>query len=134
VSGGDETVLVVEDEADVRELVCSVLECYGYRVLAADSGPHALRVWHEHQKEIQLVLTDLVMPERMNGWELAELLWGERPDLRVIFTSGYSNEVAGSQFVSIGDRHYLQKPYQPQKLARRIREVMDQPPVTPCAH
>jgi len=134
VRGGDETILVVEDEADVRELVSSVLECYGYRVLAADSGPQALKVWREHQRDINLVLTDLVMPGRMSGWELAEQLWDERPDLPVIFTSGYSNEVAGHEFVSTGDRHYLQKPYQPQKLARRIREVLDQPPVTLCAH
>lgn len=130
VRGGTETILVVEDEHNVRDLVCAILECHGYRVLQAASGRKALEVWAERRADIDLVLTDLVMPDRMNGRELAERLWQDQPRLKVIFTSGYSADVVGRDFVLRHGLNYLQKPYHPHKLALAIREVLDQPAIT----
>ncbi len=123
--GGHETILVVEDEFAVRELVCSVLEGQGYNILSAETGVKALDVWEEHKKKIDLLLTDLVMPDRLNGRELAEKLRAERPKLKVIFTSGYTADVVGKDFVSQQGLHYLQKPYDPQKLAAAVRNCLD---------
>ena len=118
VRGGTETILVVEDEAPVRELVCRLLADQGYRILQAESGLKALQVWQDQKEQISLLVTDLVMPDRLNGRELAEKLLAERPQLRVIFTSGYSADVVGKDFVPRRGLKYLQKPYPPQKLAR----------------
>jgi DNA-binding NtrC family response regulator len=84
-----------------------------------------MELWHGHRDEIDLVLTDLVMPDRMNGRELAERLWAERPQLKVLFTSGYSAEVVGKDFVLRPGLNYLQKPFQPQKLALVVRDCLD---------
>ena len=125
VRGGTETILVVEDEALLRELVCSLLGGHGYKILEAESGVKALNVWEAHRDKIDLVLTDLVMPDRLNGRELAEKLWAERPELKVIFTSGYSADVVGKDFVLRKGLRYLQKPYPPHKLAFIVRECLD---------
>jgi CheY-like chemotaxis protein len=125
VRGGSETILVVEDEAPVRELVCTLLAAHGYRILQADSGTKALDLWAACKEQVDLVLTDLVMPDRVSGRELAERLWGERPNLKVIFTSGYSAEVVGKDFVLRRGLNYLQKPYHPDKLAAAVRECLD---------
>jgi len=123
--GGTETILVVEDEAPVRELVCNLLAGHGYNILQAESGLKALEVWRECKDRIDLLLTDLVMPDRVNGRELAEKLWVERPKLKVIFTSGYSADVVGKDFVLRGGLNYLQKPYHPHKLALVVRDCLD---------
>ncbi len=123
--GGTETILVVEDEAPVRELVCNLLARHGYQILQAESGAKALEVWRESKDRINLVLTDLIMPDQLNGRELAEKLWAERPQLKVIFTSGYSAEVVGKDFVLRPDLNYLQKPYHPRKLALAVRDCLD---------
>lgn len=125
VRGGTETILVVEDETPVRELVCDLLAGHGYKILQAESGRKALDVWEGSKDRIDLVLTDLVMPDRMNGRELAERLWLERPDLKVIFTSGYSAEVVGKDFVMRRGLNYLQKPYPPHRLATVVRDCLD---------
>src|ERR1041384_8059777 len=125
VRGGTETILVVEDEAPVRELVCDLLSGLGYHVVQAESGLKALEKWPHCKDQVDLVLTDLVMPDRVNGRELAEKLWAERPELKVVFMSGYSAEVVGKDFVQRCGRNYLQKPYHPHKLARTIRDCLD---------
>jgi nitrogen-specific signal transduction histidine kinase/ActR/RegA family two-component response regulator len=125
VRGGTETILVVEDEWSVRELVCHLLKAKGYRVLQADSGAKALDVWKSTTEQIDLVLTDLVMPDRVNGRELAERLWAEKPSLKVIFTSGYSADVVGRDFVARSGLNYLQKPYHPNQLAVVVRDCLD---------
>jgi PAS domain S-box-containing protein len=125
VRGGNETVLVVEDEIALRELVCSVLIGHGYNILQAETGVKALEVWAQNKDKIDLLLTDLVMPDRLNGRELAEQLRAEEPKLKVIFTSGYSADVVGKDFVSQHGLHYLQKPYDPQKLALTVRNCLD---------
>jgi two-component system, cell cycle sensor histidine kinase and response regulator CckA len=123
--GGTETILVVEDEAPVRELVCNILAGHGYRVLQAESGARALQVWQDSKGKIDLLVTDLVMPDRLNGRELAEKLWTERPRLKVIFTSGYSADAVGKDFVLRRGLNYLQKPYHPGKLALAVRDCLD---------
>ena len=125
VRGGTETILVVEDEAPVRDLVCALLASYGYKILQAESGHKALEVWTQCKDEVDLLLTDLVMPERINGRELAEKLRAERPELKVIFTSGYSQDVVGHEFVLRQGLNFLQKPYPPHKLALAVRDCLD---------
>ena len=109
----------------VRELVCHTLTSYGYQILQAESGTKALEVWKNSKEKIDLLLTDLVMPDRMNGRELAERLWTERPKLKVIFTSGYSADVVGKDFVLRDGLNYLQKPYHPHKLVLTVRDCLD---------
>jgi PAS domain S-box-containing protein len=125
IRGGTETILLVEDEKAVRELVARVLEKHGYHVLQAATGVEAVGIWHGHKKDIALLLTDLVMPENMNGRELAEKLWADRADLRVIFSSGYSADIVGKDFKLEPDLNYLQKPYQPQTLVLAVRRCLD---------
>jgi PAS domain S-box-containing protein len=125
IRGGSETILLVEDEKPVRELVARVLEKYGYKVLQAGSGAEAIEVWNPHKDEIHMLLTDLIMPGAMNGRELAETLRMERPDLKVIFTSGYSADIVGKDFKIEADLNFLQKPYHPQTLALAVRRCLD---------
>ena len=125
VRGGTETILLVEDERPVRELVARVLQKHGYKVWQASSGNDALGVWQEHKRDISLLLTDLVMPGNMNGHDLAEKLRNEQPGLKVMFTSGYSADIVGKNFKLEPDLNFLQKPYQPQTLARAVRRCLD---------
>jgi CheY-like chemotaxis protein len=125
IRGGNETILMVEDEAELRLLGRQILECYGYRVLEATTGAEALKLWPQHSREIDLLLTDMRMPEGITGWELAEKLRSEKPGLKVICTSGYSEEFhEGNPGMSQGIR-FLQKPFRPQTLALAVRECFD---------
>jgi PAS domain S-box-containing protein len=125
VRGGTETILVVEDEALVRELACNVLAGHGYRILQAESGAAALKVWQTSKERIDLLLTDLVMPDCLNGRELAEKLWAERPRLKVLFTSGYSADVVAKDSVLRSGLNFLPKPCHPHKLALAVRDCLD---------
>jgi PAS domain S-box-containing protein len=124
VNGGQETILVVEDEPGLLELVRHMLASYHYRVLTAASGGEALRVWDEHQGRIDLLLTDMIMPGGMTGGELAAELKKRKPGLNVIYTSGYSAELIGKDIGQNGT-NFLPKPYQPHQVARMIREIID---------
>lgn len=126
-SGGRETILLVEDEPVLRELVAKVLKGYQYRVLEAETGVHALQVWNEYQGKIDLLLTDMVMPGGVSGAELAQRLRQCKADLRVIYSSGYSSEIVGKNF-SENDLIFLAKPYRPPQLAHRVRKCLDSPP------
>ncbi len=123
--GGNETILVVEDEFPLRELVNSILTALGYRVLEAGTGAKALEIWRAHRDEIDLVLTDIIMPEGMTGRDLVEKIHAEKPDLKAIYTSGYSADIVGKDFVLQEGVNYLQKPFVPQKLARAVRNCLD---------
>jgi PAS domain S-box-containing protein len=125
VRGGKETILLVEDEVPVCDLVSRVLGKYGYKVLSANDATEAIEVWRNHKQEISLLLTDLVMPNHINGRELAERLRAEQPKLKVIFTSGYSADIVGKDFKLEPDLNFLQKPYQPQMLAMTVRRCLD---------
>jgi len=125
VSGGTETILVVEDEPALRELVRGVLELYGYKVLEAIHGKEALTVWAKHKNEIDLLLTDMVMPEGISGLDLAERLREEDPTLKVIYTSGYSMDLFSSRQKMTEGVNFLPKPYQPKALAKMLRDALD---------
>jgi PAS domain S-box-containing protein len=121
---GTETVLLVEDDLPVRLLVGNLLQRCGYIVLQAESGAAALRIWREHLEKIHLLLTDLVMPDGVTGRQLARQLQSEKPDLKVIYTSGYSAE-AGEGPALIDGVNFLQKPYPSGKLAKTVRNCLD---------
>jgi PAS domain S-box-containing protein len=122
---GSETILVVEDEDAVRELVLDVLVRSGYTVLSASNGRQALGVWRSHGAGIDLLLTDVVMPGGMNGFELARRLRLENPGLAVVFTSGYSADTHDEGHVLRHDVNFLSKPYTLPKLAQVVRRSLD---------
>jgi CheY-like chemotaxis protein len=117
-------LLLVEDEAAVRASVRRLLEWHGYRVLEARTGADALRIYDAYEGEIDLVLTDILMPE-MGGYELVELLRARRPDLRVVFMSGYAERALTTNGAIPSGTGYLEKPFTVETLMRRIREVLD---------
>jgi len=130
IQGGNETILLVEDEPGVRELGRSILEQYHYRVLAAASGAEALRLWDEHEGQIDLLFTDMIMPGGMTGGEVATELRKRKPGLKMIYTSGYSAELIGTDFKKSGIP-FLAKPYLPSQLAQVVRECLDGPAPDP---
>lgn len=123
------TILVVEDEDMLRDFVGQALGVLGYRVLTAANGRDALKVWSEHRDEIDLLLTDVVMPESISGRQLAHTLIVEKPDLKVIFTSGYSAELLGEDFEQEKEFGFLAKPYLPDRLASTVAAHLQRPPV-----
>jgi len=123
--GGNETILFVEDDPFLRASVRKALTQLGYRVLEAINGVEALDVWKQNRDEINLLLTDLVMPGGINGIELAAQLLETNPKLKVIYASGYSAEVASKDFRLEEGVNFLNKPFQAQKLAQAIRNSLD---------
>lgn len=123
--GGGEAILLVEDEAAVREFTTAVLQRYGYRVLQASNGTDALEVWKWHGSRIALLLTDLVLEDHMTGLDLAKKLRAAKPGLGVICTSGYGREIMARSGALPGGCHFLQKPCRPQALAGAVRAVLD---------
>jgi CheY-like chemotaxis protein len=126
-AGGDETILVVEDDDAVRELTRTLLERFGYRTVEAASGPQALKQWGGRISEIDLMMTDMVMPGGVTGRELAERMRARRPSLKVLFMSGYSPEVAGkdTEFIHRNGSCFLQKPVPPRDLLQTVRRCLD---------
>jgi CheY-like chemotaxis protein len=118
-----ETVLVVEDEEIVRELVCDVLAEQGYNVICAADGIEALKVAADFDGTIHLLVTDVIMPH-MNGHELAGKLSGIRPEMKVLYVSGYSDNDIGDHGELDPRFELLQKPFTPQTLARKIHDVI----------
>ena len=110
----------------LRASVRIALSRLGYRVLEAVHRRRGLEVWKQHRDEIRLLLTDLVMPGGMTGKELAEQLLQQNPKLKVIYSSGYSAEVAGKDLLLEEGVNFLAKPFQTHKLAQTIRRRMDQ--------
>jgi two-component system cell cycle sensor histidine kinase/response regulator CckA len=125
---GTESVLLVEDEDAVRRLAARVLRARGYTVLEARDGEEAERIATEHPGRIHMVVTDLVMP-RMSGRQLAGVLARIRPELRILFMSGYTDEAVGRQGVNGAGADFLQKPFSLDELARKVRQVLDANPV-----
>jgi signal transduction histidine kinase len=123
-SVGLETVLLVEDESGVRALVETVLKKLGYKVLVADSGETALKIWVERQGSIDILLTDVIMPQ-MSGGDLAHKLREQNPRLKILFMSGYTDDMIASHGVLAGETQLIQKPFTTEALARRIRSVLD---------
>jgi two-component system cell cycle sensor histidine kinase/response regulator CckA len=127
--GGEETILVVEDDYTVRELVKSMLERYGYTVLSANSGLEALELFGERNEEIAMVLSDVIMP-RMSGKDLITALLLMRPQLRFLYMTGYTETELATHGVADASKIVLQKPFTAEVLATRVREILDLPEFT----
>jgi CheY-like chemotaxis protein len=121
---GTGTILLVEDEEVVRNLTREILEHVGYTVLSASGAAEALELCRSHEGPIQLLLTDVVMPE-MGGRELALALAPQRPEMRVLYMSGYTDNAAILNGVAESGSAFLQKPFTPAGLAHKVREVLD---------
>ena len=126
--GGNETILVVEDEPELRDMALQVLEGFGYRHVEAASGPEAMEVWKTRAAEIDLVLTDMVMPGSMSGYDLAKQLIALRPTLPVVIASGYSMEDISKELSGNKNISFVQKPYTLDTLAKAIRIALDTHP------
>ena len=127
---GPETVLLVEDEPDVQELAEDVLKTWGYTVLKAGDPAEALGLAGRHDGPIHLLMTDLIMPG-MDGRELADRLLVDRPAMKLLFMSGYTNAAIIHHEGLDAGASFLQKPFTPDALVRRVREVLNQPPGSP---
>ncbi len=126
--GGKETILLVEDEYAVRMITRRVLETFNYRVHEATCAREALEVWGRHRENIALLLTDIVMPEGVTGLDLAEQLRAQRPELKVVFLSGYSSDIASGKrdFISRLNARFLRKPCPSRTILETVRSCLDQ--------
>jgi signal transduction histidine kinase/CheY-like chemotaxis protein len=125
VARGSETILIVEDEPMLRELAREILNDFGYRILEATSGREALEVWERHPGKINLLLTDMVMPEGVSGVELAERLLTKSPDLKVVYMSGYTADEVSPELLTRTNAAFIQKPYGQAELAKAVRNCLD---------
>ncbi len=125
--GGSETILVVEDELLLQELVSSLLQKAGYRLLTASDGEQAVEIFERHQDEIALVVTDLGLP-KMSGLEVVKKLKAMKPNLKVIFASGYLDPSDRPEILTIGVQEFIEKPYVPNELLSKLRATLDAAP------
>ena len=125
VAGGSETILIVEDEPVLRSMARDILEECGYRILEASSGREALDVWNQHAKEIDLLLTDMVMPDGISGADLVEKLLASRPRLKIVFTSGYTADAVNQEMLTRTGASFLSKPYAQAELTKTVRDCLD---------
>jgi PAS domain S-box-containing protein len=123
---GTETILLVEDESSLREMITEILESAGYTVLQGPTPEHALATAGAHRGSIPLVLTDVIMPG-MSGRQLADALRASRPETRVLFMSGYTDDAIGHHGILDHGVHFLQKPFTTDALLRKVREVLSGP-------
>ncbi|HEX7723669.1 MAG TPA: response regulator [Pyrinomonadaceae bacterium] len=124
VAQGKETILLVEDDEVVRKLVSEVLDNEGYRLLEAANGVAALSICARYEERIHLLLTDVIMPE-MSGRDLADRLVPQHPEMKVLFMSGYTDDVIADHRVLDAGTAFIQKPFAPDVLARKVRDVLD---------
>ena len=124
-----ETILFAEDEVMLAELVAHVLREEGYTVLLASDGMQALEVFHTHHESIDIVLTDLQMP-RLGGWDALQAIHTVNPKLPAIVASGFIDEKLENEMLRKGVRHLIPKPYLPNDILRKVREVLDSSPAT----
>jgi DNA-binding NtrC family response regulator len=122
--GGAETILLVEDEAPLLKLMRHILESYGYKVLDSSTGKAALEIWEQHKNRIDLLLSDLTLPDGMSGRELAKILQAEKPGLKVIHTSGYDAARPAGDSPPATGAAFLQKPFHARKLAELVFDTL----------
>ncbi len=126
---GRGTILLVEDESFLREVTCEILESAGYRVLKARTAAEAISAFDEYKTIVRLLLTDVVLPGQ-NGRDLATDLRSVSPKLKIIFTSGYPENVVTRQGLQEDGMFYLPKPFSAQSLTRKVQQVLEQPATT----
>jgi len=124
VKGGTETVLVAEDDAQIRDLTKHVLEGFGYQVMEAGDGEEAISVFNDNKDRIQLLILDVVMPKK-NGKEVYDEIKKIRLDIKVIFTSGYNAEIIHKKGMLEKGFGFITKPFLPQELLKKVRECLD---------
>ena len=122
---GNHTIFVVEDDAAVRALVVEVLQTYNYNVIEAENGDRAIALWPTLRNQVDLLLTDMVMPGSANGLDVARHCLADKPDLKIIYTSGYSSELFASNVMLREGVNYLPKPYLSSRLSAIIRNALD---------
>jgi CheY-like chemotaxis protein len=123
---GSETILLAEDSAEVREAIGIILGEAGYRTIPASDGEDALRKFLAHRKEIDLVILDVVMP-RMSGKAVFDQIREKYPEAKVLFMSGYAEEIVTKKGIAAAEFDYLEKPANPAKLLEKVREMLDRP-------
>lgn len=116
--------MVVEDDMMIRDLLKRILERFGYTVLLASHGGEALTISERHEESIDLMITDVVMPQ-MNGYEIAEWFAEVRPEMSVLYMSGYDEEMVANQGPVDGAIRFIQKPFVPTDVANKVREILD---------
>lgn len=122
--GGTETILLTEDEAEVRELARRVLEGFGYRIIEASDGEEAVAIFREIKEKINLIILDVIMPKK-NGKDTYNEVVKLKPDIKAIFTSGYDEEIMHKKGFLERGVHFLSKPFIPTELLRKVRDVLD---------
>ena len=125
VSKGTETILLAEDEPALRKLIVRALSRQGYQILEAESGVQAEQIWEKHQAKIQLLLTDMVMPDGVGGRELARRLLVRQPNLKVIFMSGYDAAIVGQESGLVEGVNFIPKPFDQNVLSSIVRKLLD---------
>jgi prepilin-type N-terminal cleavage/methylation domain-containing protein/prepilin-type processing-associated H-X9-DG protein len=128
--GGNETILLVEDERDLRRLNRRILEQKGYHVHDAESGQAAWQLWQSHRPNIDILITDMVMPGGLSGRQLAARILADKPGIPVLYCSGYTDDMLGNDAALRVNGNFLEKPFTPDKLLRRVREQLDARPPT----
>src|SRR5712692_8256247 len=127
---GNETILLIEDEESLAELMKMLLEEQGYKVLFARDGEEGLLLYKKHKNEIAVVITDMGLP-KLGGWEVFKKVREIDPKAKVILASGYVDQKLKAEMISTGAKDFLQKPYDPAQIAKKIREMIDgEKPVT----
>jgi DNA-binding response OmpR family regulator len=121
---GKETILIAEDDAGVRGLVREAFRVHGYKVIEATDGEDAVRAFVNHRDEIDLVILDVIMPEK-GGKEAYDEIKRVRPETKVVFASGYAGDVLSSKGILSGAYDFVMKPLAPRDLLRKVREVLD---------
>jgi two-component system cell cycle sensor histidine kinase/response regulator CckA len=124
VLGGTETILVVEDELPLLKLIRHILESHGYRVLECTTGKLALEHWQLHREKVDLLLTDMVLPDGMTGPELGEILQASKPSLKVVYTSGYDAQELAKDLALKDGSNFIQKPFHARKLAEIVYDCL----------
>jgi CheY-like chemotaxis protein len=124
---GTETILLTEDQPEVRAVARAVLSRHGYTVLEAGGGEEALQILTQHPHPIHLLLTDVVMPA-MSGRELADRMHQSHPNIRILYTSGYTDDAVLRHGVLKPGMAFIQKPFTPRALLEKIREVLEREP------
>jgi DNA-binding NtrC family response regulator len=121
---GSETVLIVEDDDALRNITKKMLQKYGYNILEAENGEKALNIGETHEGPIHLLLTDVVMPV-MSGSDLSEKLQSIRPETRVIYMSGYTDNAIVHHGILKQKINFIEKPFSPESLSKKVRQVLD---------
>ncbi|MBA2657829.1 MAG: MEDS domain-containing protein [Tatlockia sp.] len=122
--GNNETILLVEDEPALRAVISKVLMRHGYQIIEAEDAPSALNLWRANRGKIDLLLTDLILPKKINGWELAKMLLDESPQLKVIYMSGYSAEIANKELQLQEGINFLIKPFESWELIKMLHNYL----------